>query len=208
VCSIGRATLLRWERGSVLEAGNTAHAYRPAGVRDQSADMERDEFVRGIVEQYKTEILAYVTGLTGGDRQLAEDIVQETMLRAWRHATQIDPAIGSVRGWLLRVARNLAIDGYRSTRARPTEVPSDTAGVERFAVSDRTDAMLTSIVVREALDALRPQQRDAIVEVYYRGRTVVEAANLLGVPVGTVKSRVFYGLLALRGLLERETWRD
>jgi RNA polymerase sigma-70 factor (ECF subfamily) len=193
---------------SVLEAGKTVNAPRPAPARDQPADVDGDAFLRGLIEQYKKDVLAYVTGLTGGDRQLAEDIVQETMLRAWRHASQIDPAIGSVRGWLLRVARNLTIDGHRSARARPAEVPSELTAAERFAISDRTDRMLTSIVVREALDALRPQQREAIVEVYYRGRTVVEAAAALGVPVGTVKSRVFYGLLALRGLLERETWSE
>ncbi len=191
----------------MLEVGKTANAPARAPARDQPTDMDRDEFVRGLVEQYKAELLAYVTGLVGGDRQLAEDIVQETMLRAWRHASHIDPAIGSVRGWLLRVARNLAIDGYRSARARPAEISSEAATSEQFAVSDRTDGTLTSIVVRAALDALRPQQRDAIVEVYYRGRTVVEAAATLGIPVGTVKSRVFYGLLTLRGLLEGEKWR-
>jgi RNA polymerase sigma-70 factor (ECF subfamily) len=193
---------------SVLQAGKTTQSPVLAPTRDDPATTDADEFIRGLVAQYRTELIAYVTGLTGGDRQLAEDIAQETMLRAWRHATQIDPAIGSVRGWLLRVARNLAIDSYRAARARPSEVPSEVAAADRFAIADRADGMLTSMVVREALDALRPQQREAIVEVYYRGRTVVEAAAALGVPVGTVKSRVFYGLLALRGLLDRESWRD
>lgn len=192
----------------MLQAGKSVQSPSLATTRDHPVDIDSDEFIRCLVAQYKVELLAYVSGLTGGDRQLAEDIVQETMLRAWRHASQIDPAIGSVRGWLLRVARNLAIDSYRSTRARPPEVSAEAAATDRFAVSDRTDGMLTSMVVREALDALRPQQREAIVEVYYRGRTVVEAAAALGVPVGTVKSRVFYGLLALRGLLDREAWRE
>ena len=175
-------------------------------TRKPPGSVDQDEFVRDLLNRYGRDLLAYVTGLTGGDRQHAEDVVQETLLRAWRHAYAINPAIGSVRGWLLRVARNIVIDGYRAARARPTEVPSEAA--DRMFVPDRTDGTLTALVIRRALDKLRPEQRDAIVEVYYRGRTAVEAAAALGIPVGTVKSRVFYGLLALRSLLEEDRLQD
>lgn len=179
-------------------ASRTAH--------DPSGSVDQNEFVRDLFNRYGRDLLAHVTGLTGGDRQRAEDVVQETLLRAWRHAHAINPALGSVRGWLLRVARNIVIDGYRAARARPTEVPSEAA--DRMFVPDRTDCTLTALVIRRALGRLRPEQRDAIVEVYYWGSTAVEAAAALGIPVGTVKSRVFYGLLALRSLLEEDRLQD
>jgi RNA polymerase sigma-70 factor (ECF subfamily) len=168
--------------------------------------VDEDEFIRGLVARHGNDLLAYVIGLTAGNRQEAEDVVQETLLRAWRHADTIDPSVGSVRGWLMRVARNIVIDRYRSSRGRSTEVLTEVA--DQLSEDDHSDVLVTAMVVRHALARLRPEQRAAIIEVYFYGRTAAQAAKALGIPIGTVKSRTYYGLLALRALLEEERRRE
>jgi RNA polymerase sigma-70 factor (ECF subfamily) len=105
-----------------------------------------------------------------------------------------------VRAWLHTVARNLVIDDWRSRRVHPevpvAEVPDD--GGE----PDRSDELLLSWVVAEALTRLSREHRDVLLECYYRGRPVAEAARRLGIPEGTVKSRTHYALRALRLALE------
>jgi len=133
--------------------------------------------------------------LTGNDHPRAEDIVQETMLRAWRHPESMDESLGSVRGWLFTVARHIFVDQVRSRRSHPevvTALPPERAG------DDSTDQLLLTWVVAEALATLSPDHRAVLVECYYRGRPVAEAAEFLGVPTGTVKSRAHYALKALR----------
>jgi RNA polymerase sigma-70 factor (ECF subfamily) len=138
----------------------------------------------------------------GGDRQRAEDIVQETLLRAWRHPEALAADRGSARPWLCTVARNLAVDAHRSRRARPPEVGADALSV--VAVPDEAERVLEGWIVADALRALSPEHRDVIVETYYRGKSVAEAAVALRIPPGTVKSRTYYALRALRlALAER-----
>ena len=110
---------------------------------------------------------------------------------------------GSVRGWLLTVARNIITDRVRAKAARPTEVAESpaTPPIER----DHSESVVNSMVVLDALDKLSAEHRDVIVELYYRGRTVSEAADVLGVPAGTVKSRSYYALRAMRGVLGGRT---
>src|SRR5258708_9972362 len=85
-----------------------------------------DEMVTQLYQDNGAFILSYVTGLLR-DRHLAEDVVQETMLRAWRHCDELSPGKGSVRGWLIRVAHSIAIDKLRMRRSRPAEVPGESA---------------------------------------------------------------------------------
>jgi RNA polymerase sigma-70 factor (ECF subfamily) len=101
-----------------------------------------------------------------------------------------------VRGWLLTVARNIITDRARAKAARPTEVAETpvTGPIE----DDHAEQVVNTVVVLEALETLSPEHRDVLVELYYRGRSVVEAAAALGVPPGTVKSRSYYALRALR----------
>jgi RNA polymerase sigma-70 factor, ECF subfamily len=136
--------------------------------------------------------------LTSGDRQRAEDVVQEVLLRAWQHPEAVtgQPA----RPWLFTVARNLVIDGQRARRARPQEVGEGALGLRPAA--DDVDRALESWAVADALAALRPDHRRVLFETYYRGNSVAEAASKLGIPVGTVKSRTFYALKALKLALE------
>jgi RNA polymerase sigma-70 factor (ECF subfamily) len=138
--------------------------------------------------------------LVGNDRVRAEDVAQETLLRAWRNRTVLESAPPAVRSWLFTVARNIVIDEWRSRRARSetpmADVPEPHAGV------DENDQLLLSWVVAEALTHLSPDHRAVLLECYYRGRPVADAARRLGVPEGTVKSRTHYALRALKLALE------
>lgn len=146
--------------------------------------------------------MAFVMRLTDGDRQRAEDIVQETLLRAWRNAHKLGAGGDrSLRPWLVTVARRIAIDDYRSESVRPPETYD--RELDTIAEADETDQVLQMVVMNDALAALSPAHREVLVETYFRGRTVAEAAESLGLPLGTAKSRLYYGLHALRAALEQ-----
>lgn len=152
-----------------------------------------------VVAAHGPALLAYATRLTGGDRHMAEDVVQETWLRAWRHVDRLTEDRGSVRGWLMRVAHNIAIDQHRGRNARPTEVELpevDAPGTP--VIPAHNDEIETRVVVDAALDHLSSEHRTTLVEVYFADRTATSAASVLGVPVGTVKSRVHHALNTLR----------
>ena len=156
--------------------------------------------LRALYDEHGGPLLGYVLRLTGGDRAQAEDVVQETLLRAWRHPEAL--AGRPVRPWLFTVARNLVVDAHRARRARPQETGIDEQLMMTAAGSDDIDRALESWTVAEALADLSPQHRAVIVETYYRGRSVAEAAKALGIPPGTVKSRSYYALRALKLVLE------
>jgi RNA polymerase sigma-70 factor (ECF subfamily) len=156
-----------------------------------------EALIRVLYAEHGKALLAYATRLTG-DRMAAEDLVQETLIRAWRHPEVIANPQGSLRGWLLTVIRNLVTDRYRAKAARPTEVDEadSTAAIE----PDHADTVVTSLLLMDALERLTPEHRAVLVEIYYRGHTASEAAGLLGIPEGTVKSRTHHALKALRKL--------
>jgi RNA polymerase sigma-70 factor, ECF subfamily len=158
-----------------------------------------DLIVTELYRQYRTPLLSFVLRLTGGDRQQAEDVVQETMVRAWRQAGQLDLAEPSLMPWLATVARRIVIDQGRRRRARPAETGD--VVLENVPVADTTEDLLRKVVVAEALQALSPAHREVLNETILRDRTVNEAAEVLGIPVGTVKSRVYYAIRALRLVL-------
>jgi RNA polymerase sigma-70 factor, ECF subfamily len=158
--------------------------------------------LRALYDAHALALLGYALRLCDGDRAMAEDLVQETLVRAWRHLDQLDPAAAPVRPWLFTVAQHLAIDAYRARRARPQEVGE--AAFETLPGLDKVESVLDRLVVTDALQSLSQEHRAVIVETYYRGRTVAEAAGVLGVPPGTVKSRCYYALRALKlALAER-----
>jgi len=178
-----------------LPAGDTAPGDQAPGVHGDQQDHDADEIVARLYRENGPFVLSYVTGLLK-DRYLAEDVVQETMLRAWRHCGEFRPEKGSVRGWLIRVAHNVAMDTVRMRRSRPTEVAEDAA--PEAPVADHADAVVTALHVRRALDRLSPSHRAVIEEIYLNGRTAREAAARLGIPEGTVFSRSYYALRILR----------
>jgi len=162
----------------------------------------REESLRALFDAHARVLLAYAVRLTDGDRSRAEDIVQETLLRAWRNLDRLDPDSRPVRPWLFTVAQRLAVDAHRARRARPTEVGDE--GLATVAGLDEVESALDRIVVTDALQSLSAEHRAVIVETYYRGRTVAQAAEVLGIPPGTVKSRCYYALRALKlALAER-----
>jgi RNA polymerase sigma-70 factor (ECF subfamily) len=169
-----------------------------AGARNSRRISSDEELIRALYAEHAGPLLRYAVHLMSGDRQRAEDIVQETLLRAWQHPEAISgrPA----RPWLFAVARNLAIDSYRARKARPHEVGE--AALEVLAAPDEAERALESWAVADALTSLRPEHKRVLLETYYRGKSVAEAAASLGVPAGTVKSRTFYALRALRLALE------
>jgi RNA polymerase sigma-70 factor (ECF subfamily) len=153
-----------------------------------------EEVSRALFAEHAEALLAYVQRLLRGDRQLAEDIVQETLLRAWRNGGKV-PA-RSRRPWLFVTARNLVIDSYRARQARPPEVTAEL--LELTAKDDDLDAALDAIVVIDALRTLSPEHRAVLFDSYYRGQTATQIAATRGIPAGTVRSRMHYALRAMR----------
>ena len=103
-----------------------------------------------------------------------------------------------MRGWLLTVVRNIVIDMVRARNARPSEVAQHS--VDAATERDHADHVVNSIVVVDALKQLSPEHRDVLEQLFLQGRTVSEAARALGIPQGTVKSRSYYALRALRDM--------
>jgi RNA polymerase sigma-70 factor (ECF subfamily) len=156
---------------------------------------EADAMVSQLYRDNGAFVLSYVTGLLK-DRYLAEDVVQETMVRAWRHCGQLSAEKGSVRAWLVKVAHNIAMDKIRMRRSRPVEVDLD--AVAEALVEDHADAVVTAVHVRRALARLSPGYRDVLEQIYLDGFTVRQAAQRLGIPEGTAFSRLFSGMRILR----------
>jgi RNA polymerase sigma-70 factor (ECF subfamily) len=138
-----------------------------------------------------------------GDSGLAEEAVQETFLRAWRAGERFDPEIASLRTWLFAILRNVVIDLSRAHAARPGLAEGGNEGsVEPL------DQALLAWQVEEAMRRIGDSHRQVLVQTYYRDRHYAEVAKELGVPEGTVKSRVYYGLRALRIVLEEMGYED
>ncbi len=158
-----------------------------------------DELLRVMYHEHSTALWSYVMGLTNGDHARAQDVVQETMLRAWRNPQVLEQASGSARGWLFTVARRIVIDDWRTARSRRERVSAE---VPERSVADATDHSVDRQLMSAALRMLSVEHRAVLYECYFRGSTIAEAAAALGIPAGTVKSRTHYALRALRLALD------
>lgn len=169
-------------------------------MKGQMETDQASEWLRGLHDRFGGGLLLFAYRSLG-DWEVAEEVVQDTLVRAWRAAERFDPDQASVGTWLYAIARNLVIDQHRRRDSRPRAAdgdPETLAGEDDGAL----DRALEAWQVAEGLQQLSEDHRAAIVETYYRGASVAEAARRLGVPPGTVKSRVHYGLRSLRLVLE------
>ena len=161
---------------------------------------DEDRRLVALYDAHAPSVWRYVVHLTG-DPSGADDIVQETLLRAWRSPRILEQAPESTRSWMFTVARNLVIDEARSARRRHEIGMAETPDAGRV---DTTDALFESLLIEEALAGLDLEHRAVIVHAYYGGCSIAEVARRLGIPEGTVKSRLHYGLRALRLALQEK----
>jgi len=161
-------------------------------------DDNHTALLRALHDGHADALWRYALRLTG-DQQLAEDVVQEALLRAWRNPGILEQGTAASKAWLYAVAHNYAIDECRSARAR-WEIGSERVP-ERSRI-DQTDATLDAWLIADALSQVKPEHRVVIVRAYYRGESIAELADALDLPQGTVKSRLHYGLRALRLALQ------
>jgi RNA polymerase sigma-70 factor, ECF subfamily len=176
----------------------TADLSHPGADAGESADEQ------GLTAAFTThggELFGYARKALG-DPGLAEEAVQETFARAWRARDRFDPSLGAIRTWLFAIERRIIIDlarrrSVRSPENLPIELPSDVDGL---------DAAMRGWIVEEALRRLRPEHRVVVLAIYYRGVSSAELAAELGIPDGTVRSRLFYALKALRLALDEVGW--
>lgn len=135
-----------------------------------------------------------------GDRDLAEELVQETFVRVWQKAGRFDPDLGSATTFVFTIARRLAIDLWRRKAARPRLADTDQAD-EPIPFPSGVDEVVARVVVRDALQQLSPPHRQVLDLAYTGGMTQTEIAAEIGVPVGTVKTRTYHALRSLRSIL-------
>lgn len=191
----------------------TAHAYSRSmtvGV-DLNLEPGHDRPTNeGDREQLAVAFSAHKDELRGfarrslGDDSLADEAVQETFLRAVRAKPGFDPQRGAIRTWLFAIARRVIVDLARARSAHP----SQELDPNKAAATDEIEKAMRSWDVEEALRRLGPDHRVVVIEIYYRGRASRDLAQQLGLPEGTVRSRLYYALRALRVALGDLGWSE
>jgi RNA polymerase sigma-70 factor, ECF subfamily len=160
--------------------------------------LDQEARLVALYDAHAGPVWRYVVRLTG-DRAGADDVVQETLLRAWRSPKILEQEPSTTRAWMFTVARHIVIDEVRSARRRHERTVDE---LPERSTGDDTDALFDAIIIQEALASLTAEHRAVIVKAYYRGLSIAQTAAELGIPDGTVKSRLHYGLRALRLALQ------
>jgi RNA polymerase sigma-70 factor (ECF subfamily) len=203
-------------------AGSRTDPIEDARLVAEVVNGSQDAFA-ALYDRHAGAVYAAACRLTS-DRQLAEDVVQETFLALWNRAEQFDPQLGSLSAWLLTIARNRTVDRLRAAGRRPAIVPigaarigdeTDAATLERVARAGEVvggasmgrgpEAELAGSelrqVLRHALAGMAEPERHVLLLAYRDELTQSEIAERLGWPLGTVKTRTRRALLKLRGLV-------
>jgi RNA polymerase sigma-70 factor, ECF subfamily len=168
------------------------------------SELRAEERMRNIHRNNGSALLYFLRGFVSpGVGHTAEDLLQETMLRAWRKLDTVPTEPESQRRWLFAVARRLAIDAHRKRQARPTEVSLLDTEPAGFGCEAANTAIAT-VTMRRAIGRLSSDHRSVLTELYVKGHTLDETAARLRVPVGTVKSRAHYATQYLRKALINE----
>jgi RNA polymerase sigma-70 factor, ECF subfamily len=157
--------------------------------------------MRVLYEAHAAALWRHALRVTG-DRVRAEDVVQETLLRAWQHPEVVSDSERSARGWLFTVARNMIIDECRSSRFRNEVSSQDGSSAPERACPDKANSALDRLLLGDALARLSPEHRAVVWRSYYLGWTTAQIAVGLQIAEGTVKSRLHYALRALRLTLQ------
>jgi RNA polymerase sigma-70 factor (ECF subfamily) len=160
---------------------------------------DADDAIRQLYAHHAKALHGYVRRFCP-DQASADDIVQETFIRAWRHLPQLRANGRPIRPWLFRVARNLLTDADRAARSRPVTVPASSAADP--GDDSGLGQVLDRQLVCDALQHLSPAHRTVLVETFYRGGSTAAVARRLGIPGGTARSRLHYALDALRRHLQ------
>lgn len=157
-----------------------------------------------LVDRYNGPLFWYGRKILG-DQWLAEEMVHECFIRLWRTAGRFDASRSSVSTYLYMLARTIAVDLHRRSRAqgeqRRVDVEAETIA-ETTAVEDDAARLVERLTMRDALNSLSAAHREVLVLAHYDGLTQAEIASRLGIPLGTVKTRMFHGLRALRAILD------
>jgi RNA polymerase sigma-70 factor, ECF subfamily len=161
---------------------------------------QKEAALQALHDRHAAELWRFAMRLTH-DRELAEDVVQEVLLRAWKDPGLEQRDDGAARAWLFTASRNLIIDRWRSAQSRH-ELRTET--VPERSESDATSAVLDRWLIAEALSTLSEQHRAVIGAAYYEGRAIADIAARLRIPEGTVKSRLHYGLRMLKLILQEK----
>lgn len=189
--------------------GSMTQNVPPESVRDEellARVVQRQEAALGILYDRYARLVYTIALRITGDRQNAEEVVQDVFQNVWQTAISFQPGLGSFSSWLSSVARHRAIDATRSKRerARGREQALDTVlpfHAETSQPEREVAQMALREEIREALQTLPDNQRQPIELAYYGGMTRAEIASILGEPLGTVKTRLRLGLIKLRDLL-------
>jgi RNA polymerase sigma-70 factor (ECF subfamily) len=164
----------------------------------EHTELAERELMQTLHDEHAGALWAFAVRLTGGDRAAAEDVVQETLLRAWKQTDNpvfTDAQPQAARSWLYTVARRIVIDEWRARSVRPEKLVAD---VPEAGSADHAERLVESRLVTDALARLTQEHRAVLLEMYYRRSTVKETAQRLGIAEGTVKSRTHYALRAFK----------